>query len=375
MTLIYCQFKIVFRQWNRTNVFLGGRNIEERTNIYFAGSIRDGRKDVELYSRIIGRLKRYGDVLTEHVDDYSLSVECQKQLPDRYICQRDLQWLRSSQLVVAEVAVPSLGVGYEIAAAVECKIPVIALFRTTEGTQLSAMDQGIRWDFCLRLLGYRRCSLKPRLHYGGRLMEKNVTYSLINVLRNIRDNGSPVVTRGKEQVEVLSQLLRIKSPLERVIVTPHRNNSIFALIAETFWVLGGRNDLGYLTHYLPRASDFSDDGKTWRAAYGPRLRNWYGVDQFQQVASLLRADPNTKRAVTAAMPVATQRQGDCDPPGAEGSGRSPPARRYKAGRGRPGSPECLEAAFVRHHSEVHVYASGSHLSVHKRPIQSMDRAE
>ncbi|CAN7723092.1 thymidylate synthase [Rhizobium rhizogenes] len=128
-------------------------------------------------------------------------------------------------------------------------------------------------------------------------MEKNVTYSLINVLRNIRDNGSPVVTRGNEQVEVLSQLLRIKSPLERVIVTPHRNNNIFALIAETFWVLGGRNDLGYLTHYLPRASDFSDDGKTWRAAYGPRLRNWYGVDQFQQVASLLRADPNTKRAV------------------------------------------------------------------------------
>ncbi|CAN7723128.1 nucleoside 2-deoxyribosyltransferase [Rhizobium rhizogenes] len=116
--------------------------MEERTNIYFAGSIRGGRKDVELYSRIIGRLKRYGDVLTEHVGDYSLSVEGQKQLPDRYICQRDLQWLRSSQLVVAEVTVPSLGVGYEIAAAVERKIPVIALFRTTEGTQLSAMVRG-----------------------------------------------------------------------------------------------------------------------------------------------------------------------------------------------------------------------------------------
>ncbi|TRB19709.1 thymidylate synthase [Rhizobium rhizogenes] len=142
-------------------------------------------------------------------------------------------------------------------------------------------------------------------------MEKNVTYSLINVLRNIRDNGSPVVTRGNEQVEVLSQLLRIKSPLERVIVTPHRNNNIFALIAETFWVLGGRNDLGYLTHYLPRASDFSDDGKTWRAAYGPRLRNWYGVDQFQQVASLLRADPNTKRAVTR---IRNPRRYSCDWP-------------------------------------------------------------
>lgn len=111
-------------------------------NIYFAGSIRGGRSDVALYQRIITHLKKYGEVSTEHVGDYSLSVEGQNQLPDTHICQRDLTWLRGSDLVVAEVTVASLGVGYEIASAVSHKIPVIALFRPDQGIQLSAMVRG-----------------------------------------------------------------------------------------------------------------------------------------------------------------------------------------------------------------------------------------
>ena len=40
--------------------------------IYFAGSIRGGREDAELYQKIIGNLKQYGEVLTEHVGDDNL---------------------------------------------------------------------------------------------------------------------------------------------------------------------------------------------------------------------------------------------------------------------------------------------------------------
>ena len=35
--------------------------------IYFAGSIRGGRDDAEIYSQIIEFLQGYGQVLTEHV--------------------------------------------------------------------------------------------------------------------------------------------------------------------------------------------------------------------------------------------------------------------------------------------------------------------
>jgi hypothetical protein len=42
-------------------------------NIYFAGSIRGGRADAELYKRIIKYIQREHIVLTEHVGDLSLS--------------------------------------------------------------------------------------------------------------------------------------------------------------------------------------------------------------------------------------------------------------------------------------------------------------
>jgi len=35
--------------------------------IYFAGSIRAGRDDADLYARLLEQLKKYGTVLTEHV--------------------------------------------------------------------------------------------------------------------------------------------------------------------------------------------------------------------------------------------------------------------------------------------------------------------
>ena len=42
--------------------------------IYFAGSIRGGRGDAQLYMKIVKILQNYGTVLTEHVADPSLEA-------------------------------------------------------------------------------------------------------------------------------------------------------------------------------------------------------------------------------------------------------------------------------------------------------------
>ncbi|WJV55316.1 nucleoside 2-deoxyribosyltransferase [Pectobacteriaceae bacterium CE70] len=109
--------------------------------IYFAGSIRAGRDDVSTYSKLINKLKEYGKVITEHVGDYNLSIGGQSFLTDKFIHDRDLYWLRNSQVVVAEVTTPSLGVGYEIATAISWRIPVITLFRKGDKV-VSAMISG-----------------------------------------------------------------------------------------------------------------------------------------------------------------------------------------------------------------------------------------
>ncbi|WP_426004157.1 nucleoside 2-deoxyribosyltransferase [Paenarthrobacter sp. NyZ202] len=108
---------------------------------YFAGSIRAGRSDVPTYRRIIDHLQTTGDVLTEHVGDYSLSLKGQTEHTDKFIHDRDLGWLRTCKCVVAETTNPSLGVGYEIACALNWNIPVIALHRP-ERSSLSAMIAG-----------------------------------------------------------------------------------------------------------------------------------------------------------------------------------------------------------------------------------------
>ena len=110
-------------------------------NIYFAGSIRGGRDDQQLYLEIIELLKTYGQVLTEHVGEATLSALGEDGPTDKYIYERDMKWLRKSDFLVAEVTTPSLGVGYELGEA-SGNMPVLCLYRSQKGKRLSAMIRG-----------------------------------------------------------------------------------------------------------------------------------------------------------------------------------------------------------------------------------------
>jgi hypothetical protein len=111
--------------------------------IYFAGSIRGGRDDRDIYARIIEMLKPYGTVVTEHVGDADINLGGENA-PDCDIHDRDLDWLRKSDVLVAEVTAPSLGVGYEIGRAVEWKKRIICLYRPAPDCKLSGMIAGCK---------------------------------------------------------------------------------------------------------------------------------------------------------------------------------------------------------------------------------------
>ena len=128
---------------------------------------------------------------------------------------------------------------------------------------------------------------------------RNVSLALPVVLDEIMKKGDEVGSRlGDRTKELLHARIALTNPCEREVLVPGRGASLPAQIAETMWVLAGRNDVGFLEHYLPRATDFSDDGETWRGGYGPRIRSWAGcVDQLKFVIELLRTQPSTRRAV------------------------------------------------------------------------------
>jgi len=110
--------------------------------IYFCGSIRGGRELARTYEFIIGMLRKYGIVLTEHVGSDDVIQTKDRELTDREIHDRDLGWIMESDVLVAEVTVPSLGVGYEIGRALEMGKPILCLFDVQPGKPLSAMVAG-----------------------------------------------------------------------------------------------------------------------------------------------------------------------------------------------------------------------------------------
>lgn len=110
--------------------------------IYFCASIRGGRQLAGHYEKIITMLQEHGQVLTEHLGSDEIIESKDRVLTDKQIHDRDMDWVRESDVLVAEVTVASLGVGYEIGRAIELGKPVLCLFNTDSDFSLSAMIAG-----------------------------------------------------------------------------------------------------------------------------------------------------------------------------------------------------------------------------------------
>lgn len=126
---------------------------------------------------------------------------------------------------------------------------------------------------------------------------RNISIATVGIVDELLEQGAEVVVRGNATREFLARHTRIERPLERYLFLPRRNNDIVAQFAETMWVLAGRDDVAWLERYLPRAPEFSDDGKVWHGAYGPRLRRWGAIDQIDEVRKILSADRSSRQAV------------------------------------------------------------------------------
>lgn len=107
------------------------------SKIYFAGSIRGGTHKAKHYSYMINCLKALGhEVLSEHI-----FTDKKETLSDPEIFSRDIAWIEDAEYLVADVTLPSLGVGYEIGYALnDCGIPVLCI--AEDGTRVSAMITG-----------------------------------------------------------------------------------------------------------------------------------------------------------------------------------------------------------------------------------------
>ncbi|MFA5403715.1 MAG: nucleoside 2-deoxyribosyltransferase [Ignavibacteria bacterium] len=111
--------------------------------IYYATSISGEQNEDSEKTNIalINYLKNFGEVLTEHFSNPDLQLKGETELSNKEIHDRDMSWLLSADVIVAEVSNISLGVGYEIGRAVEYNKKILCLRRKSP-KRLSAMISG-----------------------------------------------------------------------------------------------------------------------------------------------------------------------------------------------------------------------------------------
>lgn len=121
-------------------------------NIYFACSITGGRDFESVYQAIVCALMEEGhEVPTAHLAESNVtSVEA--AIHPNEVYERDVAWIRACDVLIAEVSVPSHGVGYEIGFALGIGKPVLALYQ--EGHKISKMISG-NPDSSLTVKSYR----------------------------------------------------------------------------------------------------------------------------------------------------------------------------------------------------------------------------
>ena len=109
-------------------------------NIYFACSITGGRDFERIYQELTLALLASGHTIpTAHLAESNI-MAAEAEISPREVYDRDIGWIRGCDVLIAEVSVPSHGVGYEIGFALGERKPVLCLYQ--EGRKVSKMITG-----------------------------------------------------------------------------------------------------------------------------------------------------------------------------------------------------------------------------------------
>ncbi len=121
-------------------------------NIYFACSITGGREFEIVYQDLTAALLADGHVIpTAHLADSGVTL-LEARVSPRDVYTRDVTWIEACDALIAEVSVPSHGVGYEVGYALQAGKPVLCLAQA--GRKVSKMITGNPHPR-LRFLSYR----------------------------------------------------------------------------------------------------------------------------------------------------------------------------------------------------------------------------
>ncbi len=113
----------------------------------------------------------------------------------------------------------------------------------------------------------------------------------LNLLTTILQNGENVMPRGLPTKEILAHtsVIDMNSPIVNI---PERKLNYRFMFAEAWWILSGSNRVADISQYMKAIAKFSDNGITFRGAYGPKI-----VEQLDYIVETLAKEQDTRQAV------------------------------------------------------------------------------
>jgi len=131
--------------------------------------------------------------------------------------------------------------------------------------------------------------------------------------QHLLSTGDQVGSRNGSTREILNFKTVIKEPIKRCIGGYNRNINVFFLLAEALWIWAGRRDVAFLDTFNGQLKQYSDDGVSYHAPYGWRMRKYgvdtlitaneenhhafQGTDQIEIALKMLSVNPEDRRVV------------------------------------------------------------------------------
>lgn len=129
---------------------------------------------------------------------------------------------------------------------------------------------------------------------------RNVNDALAKGVEYLKAEGEVQPSRNGSVLRAPCPVVTVYArPTERVLFNEMRDANPFFHLIEAIWMLAGRNDVALPARYAANMINYSDDGEMLHGAYGYRWRHAFGIDQLEEVISMLCHDRSTRRAVLA----------------------------------------------------------------------------
>lgn len=97
--------------------------------------------------------------------------------------------------------------------------------------------------------------------------------------------------------EICDAVFCVEDPTRNIVSSHIRKMPMRYAVGELAWYLSGSNKVKDISQFAKKWADISDDGETNNSAYGWRIFDKFGFDQWQYVKELLWKDPNSRQAV------------------------------------------------------------------------------